>query len=54
MQKWEPNVEIEPLVDQTGPLWRYVVEIACTPIPAAPLMRARPAPFTADDQKGGA
>ena len=42
------------LVDQTGPLWRYVVEIACTPIPAAPLMRARPAPFTADDQKGGA
>lgn len=25
------------LVDQTGPLWQYMIEIACTPIPAVPL-----------------
>lgn len=42
------------LVDQTGPLWRYMVEIACTPIPAVPLVRARPTPFTSDYHKEGA
>ncbi|MGH1577708.1 Gp37 family protein [Planktotalea sp.] len=39
------------LVDQTGSLWRFLIEVACTPIPAVGLPRQRPAPFMTDFSK---
>lgn len=39
------------LIDQSGSLWRYVIELACTPVPAVGLARQRPAPFISDFNK---
>lgn len=39
------------LVDQSGSLWRYMVEVACTPIPAVGLPRHHPTPFMTDFNK---
>lgn len=44
-------VKQDGLVDQTGPLWRFVIEIGCTPIPAVGLPRHRPTPFMTDFNK---
>ncbi len=38
------------LVDQDGPLWRYVLEVICY-LPAIPIPRERPAPFMSDFNK---
>ena len=42
------------LIDQTGPLWRYVIEVGCTPIPAVGPPRRHPTPFVTNYQKEGA
>lgn len=41
------------LIDQTGSLWRYLVEIAATPILAVPVIAQHPSPMITDfNQKG--
>lgn len=39
------------LIDEDQSLWRYLVEISCTPFPAVPLPHSAPRPFITDFTK---